>query len=123
MTGLERVVALSVIVLLVLLLGGAGGWWRASLHYGPQLTESSRQVAACASSRGNLEAQVGQQNDQLHELKRAELKRQMIAESAQAAADQRAQDKYAAANRVQHQRGLGDSCAAAEAAIDRELDL
>lgn len=123
MTALERVVAVFVIGLLVLLLGGAAGWWRASLHYGPQLIEAGRQLGACTTSRGGLEAQVGEQGEQLKAIKVAEQVRQAKAEPAQTAADLRAQDKYGQANRLQQQRGTGDACAAAEAAIDRELQL
>lgn len=123
MTALERLVAAFVVAILVLLLGMATGWWRAALHYGPQLVESARQLAACTTSRGGLESQVGEQSDQLKALKQAEQARQAKAEPAQAAADQRAQDKYGAANRLQQQRGTGDACAAAEAAIDQELQL
>lgn len=123
MTALERTVAVFVIALLVLLLGMAGGWWRASLHYGPQVTEAARQLQACTGSRSGLEAQVGEQNAQLRDLKRAEQLRQVTAEAAKAAAAERAQDKYAAANRLLQERGGGDDCAAAEAAINRELQL
>lgn len=123
MTALEKTVAAFVVAFLVLLLGMAGGWWRAALHYGPQLVESGRQLATCTASRGGLESQVGVQGEQLKALQLAGQVRQAKAEPAQAAADQRAQGKYAAATRLQQQRGTGDACAAAEAAIDRELQL
>ncbi len=123
MTALERAVVFFICALLVLLLGMAGGWWRASLHYEPQRVEAARQLATCTASRGSLEGQVGEQNDQLRALKHAELLRQAAAEAAQDAAAARAQDKYAAANRLQQERGGGDACAAAEAIIDRELQL
>lgn len=123
MTALERVVAAFVVAILLLLLGVATGWWRAALHYGPQLVESGRQLGACTTSRGGLESQVGEQGEQLKALQAAAEARQAKAVPAQAAADQRAHDKYAAANRLQQQRGSGDACAAAEAAIDQELRL
>jgi len=123
MTALERGVATFVLALLVLLLGMALGGWQAAEHYGPQLVEAGRQLSSCTTSRGGLEALAGEQGEQLRELKRAEQQRQARAEPAQAAAAGRAQDKYAAANRLQQERSTGEACAAAEAAIDRELQL
>jgi len=123
MTTLERGVAAFVVAVLVVLLGMTVGWWRATLHYGPQLIESGRQLSSCTASRGGLEAQVVEQNDQMRALKHAEQQRQAKAELAQSLAAERAQDKYAAANRVQQERGTGDACAAAEAVIDQELQL
>lgn len=77
----------------------------------------------CRTTRAALKQHVAEQNEALTDLREAELQRRERAQRAQAGAQQRAQEDYQAANRLQQERTGGEACAAAESVIDQELGL
>lgn len=121
--GAGRLLAYLLGTLLLIGLGTALGVWQAAGHYRPQLDDASGQLVSCTAARGNLEALVTEQGLKLGELILAGNDRQARAELAVKEATARAQDDYAAANRLQQKRTGGDQCAAATAIIDQELGL
>jgi hypothetical protein len=104
-------------------LGAALGVWQAAGHYRPQLDDAKGQLASCKAARGNLEALAAEQGLKLGELILAGNERQARVEQAVKEAAARAQDDFAAANRLQQERTGGDQCAAAASVIDKELGL
>ncbi|RWU21672.1 hypothetical protein DM813_19270 [Pseudomonas alkylphenolica] len=104
-------------------MGAALGVWQAEKHYRPKLDDANAQLASCKGARGNLESLATEQGLKLGELVLAGNERQARAEQALKEAAARAQDDFAAANRLQQERTGGDQCAAATAIIDQELGL
>lgn len=87
------------------------------------VTDRTSERDTCRTTRASLEAQVGEQGETLAGLQKAEQDRKEAARKAQVDAKQNAQQDYQAANRLQQERTGGDSCAAAESVIDKELGL
>lgn len=85
--------------------------------------EDAAKLGACRETRGNLLVQVEEQNQALAQLRQAASDRAAKAKQAQADAKAQAEQDYQAANRLQQERTGGDSCAAAESVIDKELGL
>lgn len=117
-------------VLLVLLVSAAVGAWAARQHYRPQIAEAEQQtiqvretLAACRTTRGNLEAQVEVQNLAVANLVRLGEQRAAAAEQAQQQARVEAQGDYRAATVLLTERTGGDACQAAADVIDKELGL
>jgi len=104
-------------------LGGAGGVWLAAGHYRPLLDQANGEVSTCRAARDNLSGLAQEQGKALGDLTMAANERQARAEQAVGEAKARAQDDYAAANRLQQERTGGDQCAAATSIIDKELGL
>ncbi|OAK62662.1 hypothetical protein A3K88_13980 [Pseudomonas putida] len=104
-------------------LGGAGGVWLAAGHYRPLLDQANGEVSTCKAARDNLSGLAQEQGKALGDLTMAANERQARAEQAVGEAKARAQDDYAAANRLQQERTGGDQCAAAASIIDKELGL
>lgn len=104
-------------------LGGAGGVWLAAGHYRPLLDQANGEVSTCKAARDNLSGLAQEQGKALGDLTMAANERQARAEQAVGEAKARAQDDYAAANRLQQERTGGDQCAAATSIIDKELGL
>ena len=109
--------------LLLIGLGAALGAWQMARHYRPQLDDANGQLVSCKGARGNLEALAAEQGLKLGELVLAGNERQARVELAVKEAAARAQDDFAAANRLQQERTGGDECAAATSVIDQELGL
>ncbi|MBA6063012.1 hypothetical protein H4C44_28085 [Pseudomonas juntendi] len=104
-------------------LGGACGVWLAAGHYRPLLDQANGEVSTCKAARDNLSGLAQEQGKALGDLTMAANERQARAEQAVGEAKARAQDDYAAANRLQQERTGGDQCAAATSIIDQELGL
>lgn len=85
--------------------------------------DDASRLGACRETRGTLLVQASEQNQALADLRAADLARAQHAELAQRQARQEAEQDYQAANRLQQERTGGDTCAAAESVIDRELGL
>ncbi|MNJ31300.1 hypothetical protein D3C77_259280 [compost metagenome] len=109
--------------LLLIGLGAALGAWQMAGYYRPELDDVNGLLVRCKGARGNLEALATEQGLKLGELALAGNERQARAELAVKEATARAQDDFAAANRLQQERTGGDQCAAATAIIDQELGL
>ncbi|KTT33830.1 hypothetical protein SB18R_03345 [Pseudomonas oryzihabitans] len=123
----------SGVILLLVLGAGIGGWGAYSLtvgHYRP-LVEKQQKVAeaaasalaSCRTTASTLEGQVGEQNQALASLRRAEDDRAARAANAQQQAAKAAGEDYRAANRLQQERTGGNPASAAAAIIDQELGL
>ena len=118
-----RLIAILLGALMLMGLGGAIGVWQAAGHYRPQLDDAKNQLVNCKGARGNLETLAAEQGLKLGELAQAGNERQARVEQAVKEATARAQDDFAAANRLQQERTGGDQCAAAASVIDKELGL
>ncbi|WP_284147827.1 hypothetical protein [Pseudomonas juntendi] len=99
------------------------GTWAATGHFRPLLDEQQDKAAQCSAARDNLAGLAQEQGKALGDLTLAANERQARAEQAVGEAKARAQDDYAAANRLQQERTGGDQCAAATSIIDKELGL
>lgn len=108
---------------LLILLCIAVGTWATTSHFRRLLDDAQGQLAGCKGARGNLEALATEQGQKLGELVLAGNERHARVEQAVKEATARAQDDFAAANRLQQERSGGDQCAAATAIIDQELGL
>jgi len=86
-------------------------------------TDTFGKLSACRETRGNLLAQVSEQNSALADLSAAADQRKEAAQRLQRDALEEAQQDYQAANRLQQERTGGDSCVAAGSVIDKELGL
>lgn len=122
-SGGGRVLAYLFGALLLIGVGAAIGAWQASDHYRPKLDDANGQLASCKGALGNLEALTTEQGLKLGELVVTGNERQAHAELAVKEATARAQEDFAAANRLQQERTGGDQCAAAASVIDQELGL
>lgn len=116
-----RMVAHLLGALLLVGLGAAGGVWLAVDHFRPLLDTANGNLGKCQTAQGNLEALTTEQGLKLGGLVLAGNERQAKAELAVKEATARAQDDFAAANRLQQARTGGDQCAAAASIIDKEL--
>ncbi|MCL8328550.1 hypothetical protein M9Y56_05375 [Pseudomonas juntendi] len=108
---------------LLILIGMMAGTWAATGHFRPLLDEQQDKAAQCSAARDNLAGLAQEQGKALGDLTLAANERQARAEQAVGEAKARAQDDYAAANRLQQERTGGDQCAAATSIIDKELGL
>ncbi|HEK1767584.1 TPA: hypothetical protein SMR47_001503 [Pseudomonas putida] len=108
---------------LLILLGIAVGTWATTNHFRPILDAAQSEAAVCTAERENLAGLAAEQGKALGDLTLAASERQARAEQAVSEARARAQDDYAAANRLQQERTGGDQCAAATSIIDKELGL
>lgn len=122
-SGGGRGVVYMLCMLLLLGVGAAIGVWQAAKHYRPQLDDANGQMASCKDARGNLEVLATEQGLKMGELVLAGNERQAKVGLAVKEAAVRAQDDFAAANRLQQERTGGDQCAAAASVIDKELGL
>lgn len=114
---------LALASLLLVVIGAGLGVWLAAGHYRPQLDAANEAKDKCVAARGNVEELAKEQGAKLGELANQAEQRQAKAAQAVADAQQQAGQHYAAAQRLQQERAEGDQCAAAEAVIDKELDL
>ena len=119
----SRLLAYLLGALLLIGLGAALGVWQAAGHYRPQIDDANSQLVSCKGARGNLEALATEQGLKLGELVLAGNARQARVGQAMKEASVRAQDDFAAANRLQQERTGGDQCSAAASIIDKELGL
>lgn len=118
-----RAVALVLAILLLLAVGAGLGGWLSSGHYRPQIDAANDARTQCLAARNNLEALVGDQNAAIAQLANQAEQRQVKAAQAVADAQKQADRHYAAAQRLQQERSVGDQCAAAEVIIDQEFGL
>jgi len=128
----SAVIAVAAVVLLGLgAMAGAGiAYWLVAGHYRPivkglqdKVEASASTLASCRTTASTLEGQVGQQNQDLNDLRKAADDRAARAEADQQKAGPATAQDYQAANRLQQESTGGDPASAASAIIDKELGL